>query len=67
MNHAIQLEIFKNIPSEKLFLETDNTDTSIEQVYEKAADLRNITTGEIKLLVFNNFATVFGINNTVTR
>ncbi|SMO43759.1 TatD family hydrolase [Solitalea koreensis] len=58
-NHAVQIELFKKIPLNRLFLETDNTNVSIDQVYEKAADLRNIESGEVKLLVFNNFATVF--------
>jgi TatD DNase family protein len=52
-------EIFKSLPIEYLFLETDNSDEKIEAIYEKAAYLRGITISDLKMHVEKNFATVF--------
>ncbi|MCO4294589.1 TatD family hydrolase [Solitalea sp. MAHUQ-68] len=53
------IDIFKNIPINRLFLETDTAPISIQQVYEKAAELKNMKVIDLKENVFHNFAAVF--------
>lgn len=47
------------VPANRFFLETDTIDEGIEQVYEKAAQARNITMEELQQTVGQNFKTVF--------
>jgi TatD DNase family protein len=52
---------FKNLPSEQLFLETDIAQNiSIQDVYQKAAELKDLGIDELKSIVFHNFARLFG-------
>jgi TatD DNase family protein len=52
-------EIFKSLPIEYLFLETDSSDEKIEAIYEKAAYLRGISISDLKMHFEKNFSTVF--------
>jgi TatD DNase family protein len=50
----------QHIPLTKLFLETDtDTTNSLEQVYTKVAELKNITVQELKHQITQNFNTIF--------
>ncbi len=52
---------FKAVPFEHIFLETDTTHQyDIEDIYQKAAQLRDLELHELKSIVFHNFARVFG-------
>ena len=51
--------VFKNIPKERLFLETDTIEEGIEAVYEMAAKYRNIELEEMTAIINANFDTVF--------
>jgi TatD DNase family protein len=51
--------VFKSIPNERLFLETDTIEEGIEAVYELAAKYRNIEMAEMKAIINANFDTVF--------
>jgi TatD DNase family protein len=51
--------VFKNIPNERLFLETDTIEEGIAAVYELAAKYRNIEIEEMKAIINANFDTVF--------
>jgi TatD DNase family protein len=51
--------VFKNIPKERFFLETDTIEEGIEAVYELAAKYRNIEIEEMKAIINVNFDTVF--------
>lgn len=51
---------FADIPFERIFLETDDSAWTIDQVYEKAAHLRNISMGKLEKVLANNFKTCFG-------
>lgn len=57
------MEILKNIPSDRFFLETDVMNTSISTVYKMATELKNMKEIDLKENVFHNFAAVFGINS----
>lgn len=52
-------KVFKFVPNDLLFLETDTIEESISQVYQKAANYKQMTLEEMKKQVFNNFAKVF--------
>lgn len=47
-------EIFKIIPIEKIFLETDNTSKSIEEIYLQAASLKKIKEEQLLELIYLN-------------
>lgn len=51
--------VFKSIPKERLFLETDTIEEGIAAVYELAAKYRNLEMGEMRAIINANFDTVF--------
>lgn len=51
--------VFKSIPKERLFLETDTIEEGIATVYVLAAKYRNIEMGEMTAIINANFDTVF--------
>lgn len=55
-------EVFSLIPNNRIFLETDESNLSIEDIYKKAALLKNISLEEMKQIITNNFNTVFKDN-----
>jgi TatD DNase family protein len=56
-NRAI--ESFKCLPSERLFLETDDSNYSIKNIYEKAAFLRQMSVEDLKEQIYENYVKVF--------
>jgi TatD DNase family protein len=52
-------DVFKHIPNEKIFLETDTIAESLEEVYTFAAKCKNISIEEMKEIVWKNYQTVF--------
>lgn len=55
-------KVFKFVPNDLLFLETDTIEETIVEVYQKAANYKQITLEEMKHQVFENFTKVFQIN-----
>lgn len=53
-------DAFRQTPSDRFFLETDDSDLSIQQVYARAAEVRGITSAEVEHQVWANFQAVFG-------
>ncbi|CAM4072802.1 MULTISPECIES: TatD family hydrolase [Flavobacterium] len=51
--------VFKNIPNDRFFLETDTIEEGIIEVYERASIIKNIHIEELKKNVANNFSSVF--------
>jgi TatD DNase family protein len=51
--------VFKTIPPENVFFETDDAGYTIRQVYEKAALLRNFQVPDLKKKIIDNFACCF--------
>lgn len=51
--------VFKYVPNEKIFLETDTISESLEEVYTFAAKCKNISVQEMKEIVWNNYQSVF--------
>lgn len=57
--------VFKTIPNDRFFLETDTTDNSIESVYALAAKYKNVEITELQNIINANFKTVFGAIATI--
>ena len=57
-----QLEsVFCTISNDKFFLETDTDEQTIHEVYELAAQYKELSVSQIKELVNTNFKNVFGV------
>ena len=55
-------KVFKFVPNDLLFLETDTIEENIAEVYQKAANYKQMTLEGMKQQVFENFTKVFQIN-----
>jgi len=53
------MNVFENIPLNRIFLETDISEYSIEQMYVHAAKIKNITLEQLKTQIISNFETCF--------
>ncbi|MBU0763737.1 MAG: hypothetical protein KJ607_02765, partial [Bacteroidetes bacterium] len=51
--------VLKDVPADCLFLETDETDCSIEEVYGKATEIRTTTIENLIKQIISNFNTYF--------
>jgi len=49
----------KNIPLDRLFLETDDAECAIEEIYAKVSELKNIPLSELQSQLEENFKNVF--------
>ena len=54
------LKVLQEIPLDRLFLETDDKDISIIDIYTKVAEVKNISIEELEKIVFDNYFGVFG-------
>ena len=55
-----QLEsVFKNMPNDRFFLETDTDEQTIQEVYALAAQYKGLSIPQIQELVTMNFSTIF--------
>lgn len=53
--HNVSLQtVVKDFPVEKMFLETDDADFDIAELYEKVSELKNITTENLQKQIFEN-------------
>ncbi len=48
-------KLFTGIPDDRIFLETDESDYSIRQIYQRAAELKKTDVETLKRIVFTNF------------
>ncbi len=51
--------VFQQIPNDRFFLETDTMQENIQQVYDLAAEYKNITIKELQDIISSNFESVF--------
>jgi len=52
-------EVFKSVPNDRFFLETDTIDESIKLVYELAGKYKHLNAEELKNTIIQNFNIVF--------
>lgn len=64
MNIKLQ-ETFKALPLSAVFFETDDADIKIEEIYEKAGELYDICTEDLKNHIVENFNRIF-IKNKIS-
>jgi TatD DNase family protein len=60
LNDEAKHDIFRSIPIERLFLETDDGDISIAEIYSLAAQVLKLDENELTQIVASNFKTTFG-------
>ncbi|MCF6366654.1 MAG: TatD family hydrolase [Bacteroidales bacterium] len=53
--------IFKSISLKHIFLETDDSEVTIEEIYKKAAEIQKTDVEEIQKTIFSNFNNCFNI------
>ena len=53
---------FNHIPLDKIFLETDDSDHTIEAIYEQAGRIKNISLEQLNLQIKKNTKKVFNLN-----
>ncbi|MBN1143985.1 MAG: TatD family hydrolase [Bacteroidales bacterium] len=58
-NKSKAFRVFKTIPPETVFFETDDAGYTIRQVYEQAALLRNMQVTDLKKKIIDNFTRCF--------
>jgi len=51
--------VFKSIPNDKFFLETDTIEETLEEVYQKAALCKNISVEELSRKLVKNWKSIF--------
>ncbi|NJM16633.1 MAG: hypothetical protein HC896_15840 [Bacteroidales bacterium] len=54
-------EACKNTPLDRLFLETDNKNTAVQEIYLAAAELCHISIDTLKQKIWDNLYNVFGL------
>lgn len=52
-------KVISKIPTEKLFLETDDADVSIKRIFENVSLIKNCSGEELKKKVYSNFINLF--------
>ena len=52
-------EVFKEVSLDKLFLETDNLETEIQDIYLKAARIKKVEVDKLKQIIKENFKNIF--------
>lgn len=57
-NPALE-SVFKLVPNDRFFLETDTIEETLEEVYKLAAKYKNIEVSELQEIVVTNFQSVF--------
>lgn len=62
---AKAIDSFKILPLEKIFLETDESEKNIEIVFQKGAELKEISIEEMKVAVWKNFNRIENVSFSV--
>lgn len=58
-NSSNASKIFSKIPKEYIFVETDESNIDIKEIYTKAAELRNISLVELSKIINSNYKRCF--------
>jgi TatD DNase family protein len=61
LKNETAVAVFKDIPTDRFLLETDDSGLLIEQVYNRAAEIKETGLDSIILQAGNNFKTVFNL------
>lgn len=55
-------KIIPNIPNHQLLIENDNSSISIEKIYQKIAEIKNISIQTLQKIQWNNYKNIFKFN-----
>jgi len=58
-------ELIRSLPSDRIFLETDGSDVSIREIYNKVAGDLGINVTELITIIHNNYNEVFNWNKPI--
>jgi len=61
MNNLKLQEALLRIPNDQLFLETDDSEITILEIYKKVSTLKNLSLSELEEIIENNFKRIFRI------
>ena len=61
MNNKKLQEALLRIPTDRLFLETDDSHITILEIYKKVSTLKNLSLSELEQIIENNFKRIFRI------
>ncbi len=53
------VEVLRTLPEESLLIETDDSDITIETIYEQLAELRGTTTAQLRTTIYRNFIRIW--------
>ena len=53
--------LFRNLPGNRIFLETDGADIDIKNIYKKVAEDKGISIDELKIEIYRNFNSFFNL------
>jgi TatD DNase family protein len=56
-------QVFPNLPSDRIFMETDDAGFTIEEVYTRAAEIRSIDAQDWEIRISQNFANTFPLTD----
>jgi TatD DNase family protein len=60
LNHkSSAADVLKQLPADRIFLETDECNESIQSIYEQAAKIRSISIDELKIFISINYTKLF--------
>jgi len=54
-------QVFRELPPDRIFFETDDAGYSIQEVYERGSSMLNIQITDLKARIMDNFADCFHI------
>lgn len=60
-------EVFKAMPLDRIFLETDTMEETIEEVYAKASEVVGLSVLELELQIKRNAQVVFGFSESLQK
>jgi len=61
-NERLADRVFREIPADRLFLETDDMGPSIAEVFARAAEIRGVRVDDMKKITIENFEKTLGFN-----
>jgi TatD DNase family protein len=59
LNNTKLQEALLRIPNDQLFLETDDSEITILEVYKKVSTLKNLSLSELEEIIEKNFKRIF--------
>jgi TatD DNase family protein len=59
---AKAIDSFRDLPPERIYLETDESERDIREIYERASEIKKISIGQLKHEIWKNFNRIENIS-----